>query len=638
MKRTLGVCYYPEHWPKNLWKEDAKRMAEAGLSWVRIGEFAWSKMEPSPGELKFEWLDEIIDILGTAGLSVVLGTPTATPPRWMLEKHPDMLAIDKEGRPRQFGSRRHYCFSHEGYRDECIRIVTLMAERYGKNPHVGAWQTDNEYSCHDTTHSYSDSARSAFKNWLRVRYAGSGNDGDISALNEAWGNVFWSMEYENFDQIDLPNLTVTQPNPSHVLDFWRFSSDQVVSFNRLQTEIIKSYSDAPITHNFMGKTTEFDHFKVGDDLDIASWDSYPLGFLEDRVVASDEFKQAFARQGDPDFQAFHHDLYRTVGKGRWWVMEQQPGPVNWAPYNPSPLPGMIRLWSWEAFAHGAEAVCYFRWRQAPFAQEQMHAGLLRPDSADAPALAEAKEVAREIADAHSVEECLSEVALLFDYQSDWMWRTLPQGRGLEYFNLIYDNYRALRGLGLSVDILSTENDFSKHKLVVAPGLLYMSDDLKERLSKRDGPTVVGPRSGSSTENFGINRPLGPNLPNMNVTTTRVETLRPDMPIPLEGGGCVKGWSEALETSDTPFRIMANGDLAAVSAGNITYLGGWFDDEALTKVFNEICLKAKIKVIQMPEGLRRRATSKEMFWFNYGAKNVEVEGRSFPPQSVTRDVI
>ena len=278
MKRTLGVCYYPEHWPKSFWKEDAKRMAEAGLSWVRIGEFAWSKMEPSPGDLQFEWLDEVIEILGTYGLSVVLGTPTATPPKWVLEKHPDMLAIDKEGRPRKFGSRRHYCFSHQGYREECIRIVTLMAERYGANPYVGAWQTDNEYSCHDTTHSYSDSARMAFKSWLRVHYAGSGNDGDINALNEAWGNVFWSMEYENFDQIDLPNLTVTQPNPSHVLDFRRFSSDQVISFNRLQTDIIKSYSDAPIAHNFMGKTTEFDHFKVGEDLDIASWDSYPLGF------------------------------------------------------------------------------------------------------------------------------------------------------------------------------------------------------------------------------------------------------------------------------------------------------------------------------------------------------------------------
>ena len=150
--------------------------------------------------------------------------------------------------------------------EECVRIVTLMAERYGANPYVGVWQTDNEYARHDTTHSYSDSARTAFKSWLRVQYAGSGNDGDINALNEAWGNVFWSMEYENFDQIDLPNLTVTQPNPSHVLDFRRFSSDQVISFNRLQTDIIKSYSDAPIAHNFMGKTLEFDHFKVGEDL------------------------------------------------------------------------------------------------------------------------------------------------------------------------------------------------------------------------------------------------------------------------------------------------------------------------------------------------------------------------------------
>ena len=299
-------------------------MAEAGLSWVRIGEFAWSNGAIFPGDLQFEWLDEVIEILGTHGLSVVLGTPTATPPKWVLEKHPDMLALDKEGRPRKFGSRRHYCFSHQGYREECVRIVTLMAERYGANPYVGAWQTDNEYACHDTTHSYSDSARTAFKGWLRAQYAGGGNDGDINALNEAWGNVFWSMEYENFDQIDLPNLTVTQPNPSHVLDFRRFSSDQVISFNRLQTDIIKSYSDAPIAHNFMGKTTEFDHFKVGENLDIASWDSYPLGFLEDRVIASSEFKQAYARQGDPDFQAFHHDLYRSVGNGRWWVMEQQP--------------------------------------------------------------------------------------------------------------------------------------------------------------------------------------------------------------------------------------------------------------------------------------------------------------------------
>ncbi len=219
-----------------------------------------------------------------------------------------------------------------------------------------------------------------------------------------------------------------------------------------------------------------------------------------------------------------------------------------------------------------------------------------------------------------------------------MWQTLPQGRGLEYFNLVYDNYRALRKLGLSIDILSPNEDFSEYKLVVAPGLLHMNEDLKKRLSKRSGQTVIGPRSGSSTVNLGVDIPLGPNLPNLDITTTRVETLRPDMPILLEGGGSVKGWSETLDSSDTPFRIMANGDLAAVSAGNIIYLGGWFDDEALIKVFRELCLKADIKVIEMPEGLRRRQTSNEIFWFNYGTTSVEVEGRTFDPQSVTRESV
>ncbi|MEP6148743.1 MAG: beta-galactosidase, partial [Nisaea sp.] len=231
MKRSLGCCYYPEHWPEALWAEDAARMAEAGLSWVRIGEFSWSRLEPRPGELDWDWLDRVIDILGQAGLKIILGTPTATPPRWILDKWPDMLALDPQGRPRTFGSRRHYCFSHPGYRAESARITRLMAERYGSNPHIQAWQTDNEYGCHDTTLSYSAAACRAFRDWLAEKY------GTITTLNVAWGNVFWSMDYGRFDQIDLPNLTVTEPNPSHLLDFRRFSSDQVVAFNRLQVEI-----------------------------------------------------------------------------------------------------------------------------------------------------------------------------------------------------------------------------------------------------------------------------------------------------------------------------------------------------------------------------------------------------------------
>jgi beta-galactosidase len=226
VKRALGVCYYPEHWPEDWWADDARRMVEAGLGWVRIGEFAWSRLEPEPGHLSFGWLDRAIATLGAAGLKVVLGTPTATPPRWMLDRHPDMLPVDAEGRPRRFGARRHYDFSHEGYRRECRRIVTLLADRYGRNRHVAAWQTDNEYGCHDTTVSYSAAALAAFRDWLAQRYQSP------DALNRAWGNVFWSMEVRAFEEVGLPNLTVTEANPAHVMAFRRFASDQVVRFNR----------------------------------------------------------------------------------------------------------------------------------------------------------------------------------------------------------------------------------------------------------------------------------------------------------------------------------------------------------------------------------------------------------------------
>ena len=189
MKQSLGVCYYPEHWDQNIWEKDAQQMKELGLSWVRIGEFAWKEIEPTEGQFNFEWLDKAIKILGQAGLKVVLGTPTATPPKWVLDKYPDMLSKDINGNIRGFGSRRHYCFSHSGYIEQCKDIVTRLAKRYGKNPYVCAWQTDNEYGCHDTTISYSDTAKDAFRTWLRYKYPGKGNDGDIEALNKEWGNV-----------------------------------------------------------------------------------------------------------------------------------------------------------------------------------------------------------------------------------------------------------------------------------------------------------------------------------------------------------------------------------------------------------------------------------------------------------------
>lgn len=627
MKRTLGVCYYPEHWAEEMWAQDAQRMVASGLTWVRIAEFAWSRMEPSEGVFTLDWLDKAIEVLGAAGLQVIMCTPTATPPKWLCDKYPDMFALDAEGRERGFGSRRHYCFSHEGYRAESRRITEILARRYGRNPHVTAWQTDNEYGCHDTVLSYSDAARRGFQDWLAQRYQSS------DAMNRAWGNVFWSMEYDSFDQVGLPNLTVTEANPSHVLAFRRYSSDQVVAFNRDQTRILREHTKAALIHNYMGRITEFDHYDVGADLDVASWDSYPLGFLEDRMEDNADHKIAFAQQGDPDFQAFHHDLYRAVGHGRWWIMEQQPGPVNWAPVNPAPLPGMCRLWAWEAFAHGAETVCYFRWRQAPFAQEQMHAGLLRPDSEAAPALAEAAQVAGELAVMPDVGTARAKVALVFDYVSAWAWEVQPQGQAFDYFRLCFETYRGLRKLGLDVDIVTPDtNDLSGYRLVLAPGLLTISDDLMEAMDRFDGIALIGPRSNSKTGEMCIPVPMPPNVPGLEATVSYVETIRPDMARPLVDGGHVKHWVESISTKAKPLEALENG--AAVLVGDrLRYLGGWLDEDALERVLRGVCAELDLEVLSLSGGLRVRRTQTHLFAFNYGRMPAMFAGVEIAPAGV-----
>lgn len=637
MKRTLGVCYYPEHWPEDVWAEDAARMREAGISWVRVGEFAWSRLEREPGVFTFEWLDRAIDVLGAAGLKVILGTPTATPPRWMLDKHPDMLAVDEAGNPRGFGSRRHYCFSHQGFRTESKRITRIFAERYGANPHVQAWQTDNEYACHDTTRSYSPAAKEGFQNWLARKYQST------EALNRAWGNVFWSMEYDAFTDIGLPNLTVTEPNHPHLLDFYRYSSDMVVEFNREQVAEIRAHTDAPIIHNYMGRETSFDHFKVGADLDIASWDSYPIGFLSDRLEGTPEHKLRFLRQGDPDNQAFHHDIYRAVGRaggnpspagGRWWVMEQQPGPVNWAPYNPAPLPGMARLWAWEAFAHGAETVCYFRWRQAPFAQEQMHAGLLRPDSADAPAMAECKQVAAELAELPDVGTAKADVALVFDYESAWAWEAQPQGADFDMFRLAFSAYRACRRLGLNVDIVPPDMaDLSGYKLALAPGVMHLSDPLRAALGQTGQTTaLIGPRTDTKTEHLSIPAPMGPNVPGLETTAILTESLPPQASVPLENGGQFLHWREILE-GDAPVKLHSSDGHPAIVGEKLRYLAGWPDDPTWDLILRDLCDETGIAHHTLPDGLRLRATDTHQFIFNYAPEPLVWNGTEIPPAGV-----
>jgi len=633
----LGCCYYPEHWPESWWADDARRMAAMGLSLVRIGEFAWSRLEPEPGRYDWGWLDRAIDTLHAAGLKVILGTPTATPPKWLVDTMPDMVAIDEQGAPRGFGSRRHYCFSHEGYRAECRRIVTALAERYGQHPALAMWQTDNEYGCHDTVLSFSDAAASAFRGWLAARY------GTPAALNEAWGNVFWSMEYRSFAEVDPPHLTVTEANPAHWLDYRRFASDQVASFNREQVDILRAHSPkdgrrVPITHNFMGFFTEFDHHAVGRDIDVATWDSYPLGFLE-QFWFSEAEKAAYLRQGHPDIAAFHHDLYRGCSNGRWGVMEQQPGPVNWARFNPAPLPGMVALWTLEACAHGAELTSYFRWRQAPFAQEQMHAGLLRPDSTDAEAAGEARAAAAVLAGIGPQETARAPVALVFSYEAAWTIGIQPQGRSFRYLELVFEAYSALRQRGLDVDIVAPDADLASYRMVLVPTLPIVPEGFAEKLAMLACPVLLGPRTGSKTESFRIPEGLAPGALRKAIplTVTRVESLRDGIADPGAkemGGFAVTRWREDVASDLAPELSDSAGRGVVYAHGHIRYCAVWPDRALLALLIERMAEEAGVALLDLPEGSRVRRTASHAFTFNYAAQPVFVPhlGATLAPAS------
>ncbi|MGB5077133.1 MAG: beta-galactosidase [Sphingorhabdus sp.] len=625
----LGVCYYPEQWEETRWAGDAARMRALGLTYVRIGEFAWARIEASRGKFTWEWMDRAIDTLGAAGLKVVLGTPTATPPRWLVEAHPEILPVDtKTGIRRGFGSRRHYDFSCETYLVEAERITAAMAERYGCNSHVAGWQTDNELCCHDTTQSASPAARDGFRAYCEQHY------GTIDVLNAAWGNVFWSMEYGSFDQIELPFFSVCETNPAHRLAYRRFASDQVIRFHDVMISAIRRHAGPGqwVTHNIIPPaTTGIDNVALTAQLDFVSYDNYPLGFSDQLMAhAAPEVAQQFMRTGHPDLAALNFDQVRGLSSANWWVMEQQPGPVNWADHNPRPAPGMIRHWTLQAFAHGAACVSYFRWRQVPFAQEQMHAGLLRADDLPSPAWAEVETVAAELAmlGDTAVPPQKSRVAIVIDPVSGWVDDIERQGAGYRYPAVVFQYYCVLRSLGVDADFVSAgKSDLEDYDLIVVPLLAVPGDACVDALKASKGLLLFGPRSGAKTEEFWISEglPPGPLRELVSLKVVAVETLRADCPGSIEYKGesyASHGWRETIEcAASETLSHYEDGTPAAVRSGRATYVATLTDDGYLHALLGDLCREAGIVTYDLPPTLRLRRRGDLTFAFNLASAPV-----------------
>ncbi|QLG29010.1 beta-galactosidase [Halorarum halophilum] len=486
---SIGVCYFPEHWPGERWERDVEQMAEAGFEHVRMGEFAWDRLEPERGRFEFGWLDEILDLLAEHDLTAVLCTPTATPPKWLVDERPGILQETADGTVRGFGGRRHYCFNSPAYREETERVVSELADRYAGDPRVAGWQIDNEFGCHDTVRCYCDDCAAAFRDWLRERHD------DVDALNEAWGTAFWSQSYPSFGSVDPPCVATADHHPSRLLAYYRFASDSVLDYNRLQVALLRDADDDWFfTHNFMGNFGDLDARAVAEDLDFASWDTYPTG--------------GFARGGDAslrtgafDTVGMNHDLYRGMSDERFWVTELQSGEKDYPADSPQPAEGAMRLWAHQAVAHGAGAALYFRWRRCRSGQEQYLAGLRKHHGGPDRAYGDARETAADLADLDP-GPVDAPVALLHDYEDAWALDIQPRSSSFDYWAHARTYYSALRRRGLDVDVVGTDADLDGYGAVVAPTLCLADAALADRLrryAERGGSLLVTMRSGVKDE-------------------------------------------------------------------------------------------------------------------------------------------
>lgn len=636
----LGVCYYPEQWPRERWAIDAKMMKEAGLSLVRIAEFAWTFMEPEEGEYTWDWLDEAVTTLSDAGLQIVLCTPTATPPAWLCTAYPDVLPVDAEGRRRRSGSRRHYCPTSATYRRHSARIAQAMAVRYGNHPSVIGWQIDNEFGLHETARCYCDECAASFRVWLEKKYA------TLEALNEAWGNAFWNQLYTDWGQVQPPNLTVTEPNPSHVLDYYRFASDTYVAYQQIQIDILRAHSpERVITTNFMGNFPDLDYHDLACPLDLVTWDSYPTGYVEmqsQTLYAPDDQRPTLAGDvGDPYVTGFCHDLMRGLKQAPFWVMEQQCGHINWSHFNAGISEGVVRLWTWQALAHGADAVVYFRWRSTLMAQEQYHSGMLHHDATPNVGYRDLVSMRDQISqmDEISGKPVQAQVALLLDYDSLWAIQLQPHREGFGYLRHLFVYYQALMRLGITVEITSPLADLSRYKLVISPSHNIASEEHAAALDayvRGGGHVVLGVRSGFKTpSNLVTPLPLPGLLRDLaGVTVREWRSLPPHAALPLNSQigeiGEARIWVEALDPMDGTQSLIGFGadrhsaaTRRKVGSGSVSYVGWYPTHQQAQTLIRHLAQEIGMTCLALPEGVVAVHRGEHVVLMNFTASQQQV---------------
>ena len=571
----LGTAWYPEQWPESRWESDLALMQQAGVRLVRVGEFAWSRLEPSEGNYDLDWLDRAISAAAKHGIYTVVGTPGAAPPAWLTQKYPETLRVDENGKRAEHGNRAHFNFANAKYRELTRKIAEAMAKSFGHNLYVIGWQIDNEYG----EESYDPETKAQFQQWLKARYR------TLDNLNARWTTTYWSQTYFDWNQIPIETK---YGNPGLLLSWKRFVSDTWRGYQKNQLDVIRPNSDPRqfITTNMMGWFDGFDHYTVSQDIDLASWDDYVgKGHL------------------DPVRNGAAHDLTRGFKRKNFWVMETQPGFVNWSPNNNSLDKGEVRAMAWHAIGHGADAVSYWQWRSALNGQEEYHGTLVGPDGTPVPLYSEAQQIGAEFAKAGpALAGTLpkSEVAILHSYDSRWAIDWQRHNKEYDPVAEILSYYKPLRAISQSVDIIPPTASLAGYKLVVAPGLNVLSEEAAKNLIdyvRQGGHLVLGQRTAMKDDDNALQtaRQPGPLGELLGGSVEQYYSLVD--PVPVEGKfgtGSGSMWAELLSAKAADVEVLQkygksngwlDGQPAAITHkvgnGRITYIGAWLDDPGMT---------------------------------------------------------
>ncbi|MFG1845346.1 beta-galactosidase [Micromonospora carbonacea] len=584
-----GADYNPEQWPEQTWAEDVELMRRAGVNLVSVGIFSWALLEPTPGTYDFGWLDRALDTLHAGGISVDLATATASPPPWLAHAHPETLPRRADGTVLWPGGRQAYCPSSPVFRERSLTLVEAVATRYADHPAVVMWHVSNELGCHNV-HCYCDVSAAAFRGWLRERY------GDLDALNEAWGTLFWSQRYGDWAEVNPPRAAPTFANPTQQLDFLRFSSDEQRAQLRAERDLLKRLVAQPVTTNFMvGMSKHMDYYSWVADVDLVATDHY--------LSAADPLSHVGL--------ALAADHTRGVAGGApWLLMEHSTSAVNWQPRNVAKAPGQLRRNSLAHVARGADGVLFFQWRASRAGAEKYHSALVPHAGADTKVF---REVCRLGADLKALAEVRgsrvdADVAILFDYEA-WWGVELDSHPSVDvtYADRLAALHGALWRAGVTADVVHPSTDLSRYRLVLVPTLYLVRDADAEALRRwvaAGGTALVTYFSGIVDEHDHVRLGGYPGAFRelLGIRTEEFFPLREGERVTLDDGSAADVWTEWLHPAGAQVvAAYADGPLPgvpaltrhAVGAGAAWYAGTRLDDAATDRLVARLLAEAGV---------------------------------------------